>query len=502
MSANADGAPLSSGPFANTVKVLLGLALVLAAYPLVRAFYAFEIDYNEGWNAWFQQRAIAGQPLYSGYSPLLFNNYPPLSFYVVGALGKLTGDPVLAGRLLSLAALASIALTCGAVVRQAGGSRMDAGLALATCLLLFACFATDYLGMNDPNMLALACITGGLAVHLGGADRPARAALTALLLAVGLLTKHNLILVPLLIAGDVLLRGAPRVRLAFFGTGIALAAASLVLLWLLAGEAFFAQLFAPRIWAVERAFLFTTDILGRYQAPLIVVGLGLIAALARAPAGLILAYLVLAAALGSFLAGGAGTDINVYFDLIVALAIGAGLVSRELRERGLSARWQAALALAINAGALFYAPLGLGRFAVDALGEMAARERQFRADAAYLRAIPGPVICESQLLCLTAGKPLFYDSFNANQAILTGRLPADTLTGLLRRHEVAVVQISSLRQHAPGDVASAQAMPARFVNFQDDVFDVLERRYALDRVGISGRFYRPRSRGGTISPSS
>lgn len=502
MSAMADGAPPRSGLFAITVKALLALALVLATYPLVRAFYGFEIDYNEGWNAFFQLRAIAGQPLYAGYSPLLFNNYPPLSFYVVGALGHVTGGPVLAGRLLSLAALASIALTCGAVVRQAGGSRLDAGLSLVTCLLLFACFATDYLGMNDPNMLALAFVTAGLALHLGGADNPARAALTALLLAVGLLTKHNLILVPLLITGDVLLRGTPRARLAFFGTGIALAAASLTLLWLLAGEAFFAQLFAPRIWAVERAFLFTTEILGRYQAPLIVVGLGLIAARARAPAGFILAWLVLAVAFGSFLAGGAGTDINVYFDLIVALAIGAGLTSRELRERGLSSRWQAALALAINAGALFHAPLGLGRFAVDALGEMAQRERLFEADAAYLRAVPGPAICESQLLCLTAGKPLFYDSFNANQAMLTGRLPSDTLNGMLRRHEVALVQVSSERQHAPGDPAGAQTMPARFVNFEDDVFDQLERDYVLDRVGISGRFYRPRSRGGPIIPSS
>ncbi len=48
MSARASGAPPSPRPFVITVKALLVLALVLAAYPLVRAFYAFEIDYNEG----------------------------------------------------------------------------------------------------------------------------------------------------------------------------------------------------------------------------------------------------------------------------------------------------------------------------------------------------------------------------------------------------------------------------------------------------------------------
>ena len=479
------------GLFAATVKALLILALILAAYPLVRSFYTFEIDYNEGWNAFFQTRAITGQPLYTGYSPLMFNNYPPLSFYLVGALGQLIGDPVLAGRLLSMAALAVIALSCGAVVRRTGGSVLDAGLAVATCLLLFTCFATDYLGMNDPNMLALAFVTSALALHFGGSGTPVQAALTALLLAVGLLTKHNLFLIPLLIALDMLLRGSPRARIAFFGTGLALAAVGLPLMWL-ASEAFFGQLLAPRIWSVERAFLFTSEILGRFQAPLIVVGLGLAAARKRHPAGIVLAWLVLALALDSFMAGGAGTDINVYFDIIVALAIGAGVVSSYLRTRGGSVRMQAALALAINAGALFYAPLGLGRFAVDALGDMAQRERLFRTDADWLRSVPGPVICESQLLCLAAGKVPFYDSFNANQAMLTGRLPADTLTGMLRRHEVAVVQVSSDPQHSPDDPAGAQAMPARFVNFEDNVFRALEHDYLLVRTGQSGRFYRPR----------
>ncbi len=488
----------STGAYAVTVKALLALALVLAAYPLLRAFYHFEIDYNEGWNGYLQLRAAAGESLYAGYSPLYFNNYPPLSFYLAGWLGALTGDPVLAGRLVSLAALAAIALACAAAVRSARGSRCDAGLALATCLLLFALFATDYMGMNDPNMLALAFVSWGLAVHMNGAGQPKRAALSALLLALGLLTKHNLILLPLLIAGDVLLRGSRQSRVAFFAAALALAAASLAATWLLAGQAFFAQLLASRTWEIDRAFLFTSEILLRYQAPLAVVGLGLIAARRQAPARFVLTWLVLAVALGTFFAGGAGTDINVYFEISVALAIGAGSILRELRERGGSIRSQAALALAINAGALFAAPLGLGRFGVDALGDMATRERLFQADAAWLRGQRGPVLCQSQLLCLRAGKPMFVDAFNADQAVRSGRLPADTLTGMLRRREIAVVQIGDKRQHSPGDPPGEQAMPSRFVNFGDEVFDALERDYLLVRTGISGRFYRPKP----VTPAS
>ncbi len=249
---------------------------------------------------------------------------------------------------------------------------------------------------------------------------------------------------------------------------------------------------APRTWDVARAFLFTSEVLGRYQAPLAIVAVGLIAARNTPPARFILVWLIAAVALGCFFAGGAGTDINVYFEMIVALAIGAGLTLREWRDRRGSGRTQAALALAINAGALFAAPLALGRFGVDAAGEMADRQRAFRADAAYLRTIPGPAVCESLLLCLRAGKPLGYDSFNTNQAMLSGRLPADTLTGLLRRHALAVVQVSSDPQHGPDTPPGAQAMPARFVNFEDDVFQTLDREYRVDRVGLAGRFYVPR----------
>ena len=410
----------------RTVAGLLVLGLVLAAYPLIRAFYDFEIDYNEGWNGYLQLRAGAGEPLYAGYSPLYFNNYPPLSFYLAGWLGALTGDPVLAGRLVSLAALAAICAACGAVVRGAGGERSDGLLAGATALLLFTVFATDYLGMNDPQLLGQAFATGALALHLTGAPSPRRAALTALLLVLSVLTKHNLVVVPLLLAVDIARSGEQRQRAAFFGTGLALAALAAALLWSSAGPAFFAQLLAPRTWEVDRAFLFTTEILGRYQAPLALAAIGLVAARRRRPAGLILAYLVLSLAAGSWFSGGAGTDINVFFDIAIAASIGAGLAADELRRRGGSDRQLAALALAFNAGALFQAPLALGRFGVDLAGEMAERERLFGADTAWLRAQRGPVVCQSQLLCLRAGKPMFYDSLQ--------RQPGDAHRAAAGRH--------------------------------------------------------------------
>jgi len=47
------------------------------------------LDPNEGWNAYFADAAIHGGVLYPAADALITNNYPPLSFYLVGAAGLL-----------------------------------------------------------------------------------------------------------------------------------------------------------------------------------------------------------------------------------------------------------------------------------------------------------------------------------------------------------------------------------------------------------------------------
>ncbi len=469
------------------------LAAVLFAYPLIRAFYHFEIDMNEGWNAAYQMRAAVGQPLYTGLPQGMFNNYPPLSFYLIGWLGQMIGDMVLAGRLVSLLALAAMALACGSCIRNSGGEKWDALLGVVCCLLFFTAFSTDYVGMNDPQMLGQALAIWGMAIWLNSRGRVCHAIWAAVLLVASVMVKHNLVLLPVLVAADVMLRGGNRSRMAFFGTAIALSSLCFGLIWLGYGDAFFAQILAARDWGVERAFLFTMEIFSRFQAPIMVVGLGLYAARRNPLARVILAYLIAAIILGAGFSGGAGTDINVFFDLSVALAIGAGISGHELRHRGANGRAMAALVLTIHAGVLLFAPQALGRFAVDALGDMAAREQGFAQDVAYLRTVPGDALCQSPLLCLRSGKPLVYDSFNATQAMHHGGLAANDLTRKLHGHRFAVVQISDRRQNLPDDPPGAQEMAARFINFDDGVFDALESAYKLDHIGLNGRFYRPKT---------
>jgi hypothetical protein len=67
-------------------------------------------NYNDWWNAYFAQAAVHGGLLYPSKASMLANNYPPLSFYIVGEIGKMVGDYVVAGRLVALLSLVIVAV--------------------------------------------------------------------------------------------------------------------------------------------------------------------------------------------------------------------------------------------------------------------------------------------------------------------------------------------------------------------------------------------------------
>ena len=78
---------------------------------------AYQLDYNEGWNAYWAQRAELGQPIYPPHDATLFNNYPPLSFLLVGALGRLGLDVWIAGRIVAWLSFAG----CAVLIRAGCG---------------------------------------------------------------------------------------------------------------------------------------------------------------------------------------------------------------------------------------------------------------------------------------------------------------------------------------------------------------------------------------------
>ncbi len=186
-------------------SILLGLMLV---GPVLTIPLHIPINYNEGWNTGFDTRAVVPNTgrLYPGRDSLVFNNYPPLGFFLVSAAGRfLFGDMIVAERVIALVALLASAAFLTQCVRQLGGT-LRAALAAALLLLLFmTTFYRDYVAMDDPQWLAHAIMLGSLTLLTlpsamarlrAGRARYGQITLAAVLMVTGGFVKHTLVALP------------------------------------------------------------------------------------------------------------------------------------------------------------------------------------------------------------------------------------------------------------------------------------------------------------------
>ena len=199
---------IADGPLVTTkaddpwyLRVMEWMLYVIAmwslAWPVYRAFLNVEIENNEGWNAYFADAAMGKMPLYPSADQLITNNYPPLSFYIVGFVGRLVGDPVLGGRLLSLIAIAAIATAIALSVRRLGGSRMAARISAVFFLATTGRFYVSYAGMNEPQLLSEAIMTFGFLGFLIARSNDRGYVGPVLVMALAGFVKHNIIAMPL-----------------------------------------------------------------------------------------------------------------------------------------------------------------------------------------------------------------------------------------------------------------------------------------------------------------
>jgi hypothetical protein len=141
----------------NPVNIaLVGCLAVTAAYfaiyPVWRAQFLIEIWFTEGWNAYFQDAAAAGNNIYPPAGGLTVNNYPPLSFYAIGLLGKLFGDNLFVGRAVSLLALVVVTGEIFGCVRILAGGIYGPAVGSLWYAAIMSHNFTSYVGANDPQL--------------------------------------------------------------------------------------------------------------------------------------------------------------------------------------------------------------------------------------------------------------------------------------------------------------------------------------------------------------
>jgi 4-amino-4-deoxy-L-arabinose transferase-like glycosyltransferase len=136
-------------------------------------------------------------PLYPPSDKLITNNYPPLSFYLVGAVGRLLGDNIIAGRFVSLLAVIAIAVAIGLMIQCLGGDGAAARVGAAYYVATMSRFFDGYVGMDDPQLLAHALMALACLSFLRAAKRMRGYTAPVLAMVVAGFFKHNIITMPL-----------------------------------------------------------------------------------------------------------------------------------------------------------------------------------------------------------------------------------------------------------------------------------------------------------------
>jgi hypothetical protein len=452
-------------------SLALGCSLALIHIASTLTFQV-PFDPDEGWNAAFTKHLLTTNSPYPPLHSLLTNNYPPLSFYAVAALTHLTGDAVVAGRLLAFTALLATALGIFTALRRMDCSREASGLG-ALLFLVAILLTSDYAGMDDPQMFGHAIAIGGLLLVLPEPRIPRRMVGAALLFTVALFIKHNLIILPAATALWLILANR-RLATTFIFSGIVFALIGLGLFKAFFGFNLLPVIASPRAYSL--AHLWTTfSAWLPWGAPLLAGAIALLI-LARHDryAMFSLIYAAAATVIGLYFLGGEGVDMNAMFDADIALALCAAL----LIDGFSTPAWRlpAIAGLGLTVLFSFFSIEPNWRSTDFWLRPLAEERRAAAQEIALIRATKGPVLCETLALCYWAGKSAEADVFNLSEAYRTGT-----------RSDADLIQAFAAKRYALVEFEDMEHFP-----LTPRIRSALLENYRMTLEGDDGTFFVPR----------
>ena len=418
------------------------IALYFLIWPIWRAQFPLEIWPTEGWNAYLQDAAGSFRSLYPAANDLTGNNYPPLSFYFVGLLGKLLGaDNLYVGRALSIAGLLGIALEILLCARILVRSVTGPAIGALWYIAIMAHNSTIYVGADDPQIAGEAIMGAALVLFLRS-DRDRRSPVPALLLmVVGGFWKHNMIAIPLTAVIWLLLRDRSQ---AWRPLLISLAAvmAGFVVCALSFGERFFDDLLAPR----EYHFGNVLARAGHLQWCALAFAIWAVWAISdnRSKAACFTS-LHIGCGLGASVLQWFGDGVmgSAEFDLLIALGISVGVTLARMDQSWFACyvrtnylRDAMVLALVLRLIVTERQEDALLMLSPQFRSYLDAGAREVKAEAAVISAIPGQVYCSNQVVCRLAGKPYAVDEFKIEELLKTDRVTFDGLADEIRRDHI------------------------------------------------------------------
>jgi hypothetical protein len=414
--------------------MIIGILALMGA-PLHRMFLHVPGDSNEGWNAYHAVLALSGGVLYPPMDSLISTNYPPLSFYIVGALGRWVGDDIIAGRLISMVSLLLVTVNVFRLTRLLGNGRFFAAFSAILFLLYVEIYASSYVAMDDPQWLGHAFITyGALNFFRARASiHPMRhVVLSSLLCVAGVFVKHNLIVLPLALLIWSALYDR-RLLLAWTTVSLLAGLAAMTLASVVYGASMLQGIFLhQRVMSLR---ILQTNVV-RFVMPLtpLLVYAALLCGAARheRSAGFALIYAGVAGGLGLLFLTGHGCEVNSLFDLILALCICAGLAGERAASMLASAArpWTSAAIGLVIAAVCFPSFAAALQDGAKTVREDRAQRRDYAELIEQIASSKGPVACEMPSLCYWAGRNFDIDPHNYLEKIRKGKVD---LTFLRRR---------------------------------------------------------------------
>ncbi len=255
-----------------------------------------------------------------------------------------------------------------------------------------------------------------------------------------------------------------KAALRFAGWGIAFGVLGLVLFRVVYGVNLWSELASPRLYSLAALQHNATAWAVWGGAGMAVMAALLLVRRSDRDVALCAIYAFVAVATGLVFAGGAGVDMNVWFDAAIALALGIALALDRLPRdlhKGLAA---SAYVLALVCGLALH------------WDDVWQRLPAAGPDIAFLKNRSGPALCEMLSLCYWAGKRAEVDTFNTSQAFAPGARSDDALIGEIETRRFTVMEFVSLDDFALGPLVKRAVLA----------------NYRVDHESSNGTFLVPR----------
>ena len=447
--------------------IAAGLLLVVlgAIGPLSSVFIHVSRDYGEGWNAYWTAAAMRSPAaLYSKSHILIANNYPPLSFYMSGLVGRLTGDYIVAGRIVALLSLLTVAGLTGYIVFKLGRSVIW-GFVSGLLLLIYAIYPLgQFFAVDNPQWLGQAIMLAGVTPLMGADRKPPggrSCLLSAVCIVIGALVKHNQFALPIAIVSWLLVRDRKAAAM-WCVSVLILAAAACLTLAMIYGAVIFNELFGFSRTYELRYFL---KGLSRLSCLSPIIAVGVVIIIRQRPVDprwlLFVIYTGLGLVLGALQHFGAGVGDNADYDALTGATILCcallGSAATAKIDCVLGRRYRAAILSLLLVPIVIVAPTTLMESMTE-LRNAAVAEAEWSAMISDVRQARGPVLCEVLAICFWAGKPMELDFFAYGQKLRMGT-DSSELRNLISDKIAAILVLDRHYDLHSGETRLPQPLP-------------------------------------------